>query len=248
MIEKIAYLIGKPAIWPALFAWPKFSLSSYRILSALKRQGIKPKMIIDVGANVGQFAVAASKLFPGVIVHAFEPNPDCIMTFQKNISSLPNVTVYPFALGDRLGEDVFNVNLYSHSSSILPLAENHRRAFPDAIQVDAIHVAVSTLDNEFKGACLMSPVLLKLDVQGYESRVLLGAGGVLKKIDYVILETSFKRMYEGEVLFMDIVRLMEEFSFSFICPLAILRDPETEEIIQMDVLFQRHDARSGLRP
>jgi hypothetical protein len=52
----------------------------------------------------------------------------------------------------------------------------------------------------------------------------------------VILEASFKPMYEGEMLFMDIVRLMEEYGLR---PVGWLSEPKTGEILQMDALFKR---------
>lgn len=223
----------------ALLTWPKFSLTSYRMLSALKRQDINPNTIIDVGANVGQFAIASAKFFPNTSVHSFEPLPDCVTQLQKNVKRLNNIKVYPFALGDSEDEVEFHVNEHSHSSSILPLADSHSKAFPNAQEKETISVKVSTLDDVFSSIELKSPVLLKLDVQGYEAQTLLGGLKTLQRVDYVILEASFKPMYEGEMVFMDIVRLMEEYGFSFLRPVGWLSHPKTGEILQMDALFMK---------
>jgi hypothetical protein len=94
-------------------------------------------------------------------------------------------------------------------------------------------------DKVFNAITLEPPVLLKLDVQGYESTTLRGGRDTLKRVDYVILEASFKPMYEGEMLFMDIVRLMEEYGFQFLRPVGWLSEPKTGEILQMDALFKR---------
>ena len=200
-----------------------------------------PVTVIDVGANVGQFAIASAKLFPNAAIHSFEPNPDCVKLLNKHVKSLENVLVYPIALGDVEGEVAFHVNSHSHSSSILSLAENHREAFPDAREMHSIQVKVSTLDKALAGVKLPSPVLLKLDVQGYEAQALHGAVETLKQVDYVVLEASFKPMYEGEMLFVDIARLMEGYGFSFLRPAGWLSDPHTGEIIQMDALFHRSE-------
>ena len=92
------------------------------MLFALKQQGIKPKTVIDVGANIGQFAIAAAKLFPNIQIHSFEPLPKTVTLLNKQVRKLKNITVYPLALGDNEGEITFNVNADSRSSSILPLA------------------------------------------------------------------------------------------------------------------------------
>ena len=55
-----------------------------------------------------------------------------------------------------------------------------------------------------------------------------------------MLEASFKPMYHGEMLFMEIVRLMEGYGFSFLRPVGLLHDPHSGEIIQMDALFRRN--------
>lgn len=225
----------------AAISWPKFSVTSYRMISGLKQQGLVPKIIIDVGANAGQFAVASAKIFPAAQIYSFEPNPPLAAQLKKNVSNLSNIKVHELALGEREGEIEFHVNSHSHSSSILPLAQSHLEAFPDARETSRINVQVSTLDKIFGNVELDSPTLLKLDVQGYELQVLQGGQQFLKRVDYVLLEASFKSMYQGEPVFMDIEMKMREFGFKFLRPVGFLRSPSTGEFLQMDAIFQRHD-------
>jgi FkbM family methyltransferase len=208
---------------------------------SLKRQGISPKTVIDVGANVGQFAIACANIFPDVTVHSFEPEPKSLSRLKQNVTKLDRVHVHPIALGEKCGEVNFHVNSHSHSSSFLALGERHRRAFPSAREIDTIKVRVSTLDREIESVSLQSPALLKLDVQGYEPQVLEGAVETLKRVDHVLLEVSFRPLYEGEKTFMDIARTMQHRGFEFLRPVAWLDDPQTGETLQMDALF----ARSG---
>ncbi len=209
-IHAVLSLLESASSIKELITWPKFSITSYTLVSGLVKQGILPRTVLDVGANVGQFAVAAAKLFPDARVHSFEPLPNCAERLRENVSKLGNVAVYPFALGASEGEVTFHVNSHSHSSSVLPLARAHRDAFPDARETQVIKAKVSTLDRVFADVEFRSPVLLKLDVQGYEAQTLRGGVETLKRIDYVVLEASFKPMYEGELLFMDLVRMMEK--------------------------------------
>jgi FkbM family methyltransferase len=236
----VAFLLS-PRAWYALLTWPKFSLTSYRMISSLVRQGISAQTVIDVGANVGQFAVACSKLFAGASVHSFEPLPACVSTLKRNVEKLC-VRVYPVALGERIGEVTFHVNSHSHSSSILALGERHRSAFPDAVETHTIKVPVTTLDSALERSSLPGPVLLKLDVQGYEPNVLEGAAETLKKVDYVLLEASFRPLYEGEKTFMQIAGMMECLGFELLRPIAWLEDPHSGEILQIDVLFSKRNA------
>ncbi len=242
VIIKAIELALNPREIYALLTWPKFSLTSYRMLSALKLQCLKPKTVIDVGANIGQFAIAAAKLFPDIQIHSFEPQPEAVTLFKKHVRKLKHITVYPLALGDNEGEIAFHVNADNRSSSILPLAEAHRIAFSHAQELKTVPVKISTLDKIFNSITLEPPVLLKLDVQGYEPTTLCGGRETLKRVDYVILETSFKPMYEGEMLFMDIVRLMEQYDFHFQRPVGWLSDQNNGEFLQMDALFVRQQS------
>lgn len=234
-----ASFVEDPGQAKTFLQWPKFSVSSYALVSGLRRQGVAPRTVIDVGANTGQFAVASAKLWPGARVHTFEPVPESVEALRRNVSTLANVTVYPSAVGDARGELRLHVNSHSHSSSPLPLAETHRRSFPEARERRMVEVEVVTLDETFAGKALESSVLLKLDVQGYEARVLRGAEETLKHADYVVLEVSFRPMYEGEMLFMEMTRLMEGYGFRFERPVGWLSAPETGEVLQMDALFVR---------
>lgn len=228
-----------PQMIKALAIWPKFSVTSYSMVSRLLRQDVTPRTVIDVGANVGQFAVVSAKLFPDVRVHSFEPVPACAAELRKNVAELKNILVYSFALGEAAGEAKLHVNSYSHASSFLPATRKHREAFPEVRESGEVSVEVSTLDREFSGVELQGPVLLKLDVQGYEAQVIRGGTETLKRVDYVVLEASFKQMYEGEDLFADILRLMEDHGFRFERPVGWLTAPGNGEVLQMDALFAR---------
>jgi FkbM family methyltransferase len=227
----------------ALLTWGKFSITSYQMVTGLVKQGINPKTVIDIGANVGQFAIASANLFKDARVYAFEPVPDTNQQLCKNIAKSNNksnrIKSYAIALGNEEGEVVFNVNSHSHSSSILPLATAHTEAFPDAKEVQKITVKVTTLDRVLADIKFTSPTLLKIDAQGYEGNILKGATETLKRVDMVLLEGSFKQMYEGEMLFSDILNLMAEKGFRFSRPVGWLSDPRTDEVLQMDALFVR---------
>lgn len=226
-----------------MISWPKFSFTSYCMVLGLIRQGITPRTVIDVGANVGQFAISAAKLLPGAQIYSFEPHPGCVSRLRKNTRALKNVVVFPVALGNASGKLPFFQNVNSHSSSLLPLAGSHKEAFPGAVESGTIEVAVATLDEIARDLRLEAPVLLKLDVQGYESQVLEGAAETLARVDHVLLEASFKPLYVGEKLFPEIMKQMEERGFGLLRPVGWLADPRTDEIIQMDALFSNQSIK-----
>jgi FkbM family methyltransferase len=234
-----AMLNEKLGLLGAVCTWPKFSLTSYRLVNALRRQEIQPRTVIDVGANVGQFAVAAAKLLAPKKVYAFEAIPEVCERLKKNTAAIPQVEAAALALGENEGRREFHLNSYSVSSSILSLSRGHLEAFPDAREVATIDVEMSTLDAVFADKALATPVLLKLDVQGYEAKVIEGGKETLARTRWVVAETSLRPLYEGEALFLDLVRLMDESGCRFLRPVGWLNDPRSGEVLQLDALFER---------
>lgn len=223
----------------AAATWPCFSVTSFNMLRKLVLQGISARTVIDVGANVGQFAVASSRFLNPETIHSFEPEPETHARLAKHLSRVPGAKAINKALGDAPGQLPLHRNSHRHSSSLLRLADAHRNAFPFAEEQGEVSVEVSTLDHEFAGMALAAPVLLKLDVQGYEEKVLGGATETLKRVDWLIMEVSFRPLYEGETVFMDLLPKMAERGFRFVRPVGWLEAPDNGEILQMDALFER---------
>ena len=223
--------------------WPVFSRTSQRMVGDLARQGLRPDTVIDVGANRGQFAVAALQTWPACTVHSFEPLPsmaDHLNGLVTRYSGRYRVT--PSAVGSEPGSATLNVNRHHQSSSLLALDRRHRAAFPDATPTDTVDVPVTTLDEELSSDGLAGRSLLKVDVQGFEREVLLGAARVLGDFDHVILEASFQPMYADEWTFRDIEAFLRDRGFRFVRPVGSLRDPATGEYLQIDALFEPNPA------
>ena len=228
-------LLLDPAALRAFLTWPVFSITSFQMVSSLARQGIHPRTIVDVGANVGQFAIAGAKIFPDAKVYSFEPLPEAAASLKHR--ALPNMHVINAALGEKIGRAGLRVNSHTQSSSLLALGDTHLDAFPDEKEVRCVDVEMTTLDSV--SIDLVPPVLLKLDVQGYETMVLAGAKRTLERCDYVVIEMSMTPMYEGETTFTDMLALMHDYGFRFLRPVGWLAHPQTGAILQMDGLFAR---------
>jgi FkbM family methyltransferase len=227
----------------ALISWPKFSLASFVIVSRLKRAGASPKTVIDIGANVGQFAVAASRLFADAHVCSIEPDSRTATRLRNNLKSEQNANVLVTAVGDYVGEVVFHVNNDSQVSSMLALGQDRVSAFPQSKVVEEISVPISTLDALFIQHQFEKPILVKIDVQGAEDKVIRGSGKFLQDVDWVLMEVTFADLYEGEMDFQNISNLMAESGFKFVRPLNFHVSPLTGEIIEMDALFWREPIR-----
>ena len=244
VVEAGLVFLEFPAAWRAALTWPRFSVTSYRLVARLLAQGVAPRTVVDVGANVGQFAIAAAKLLPVKRIYCFEPVPETAERLRRATAGLAVVRVHAVALGDECGELDFHLNRHSHSSSALRLTAAHQAAFPEAREVAVAPVPVRKLDDVFLGITLEPPVLLKLDVQGFELRVLRGGTATLQNVDYVVLEASFRQLYESEPLFDEVAAHMADLGFRFARPLSWLVAPATGEILQMDSLFVRNAVRA----
>jgi FkbM family methyltransferase len=231
-------LLKTPGALSALLKWSKFSLAAFQIISRAKLAGVQPKTVVDVGANIGQFAVASSRLFQGAVVFPVEPDPRVAEELRKNIGMPIAENVRVTAVGDCVGSATFHVNRDPQVSSLLPLGEDRIAAFPGSTVVEEITVPVTTLDVLFDGMDLAEPILLKIDVQGFEDRVIAGAGVFLKRVKWVLMEVSFSKLYEGERDFEMIVDLLKAHGFQFVRPMNFHISPKTGEIIEMDALFE----------
>lgn len=224
----------------AYIGWPKFSLASYKIVSRMVRGGVYPKTVIDVGANLGQFAVAASRLFAGANVFPIEPDPDIAIQLRRNVGQRIAQNVMVTAIGDTVGEADFFVNRDSQVSSLLKLGSDREKAFPKSTVERTRRVPVTTLDMAFACEKLAPPILLKIDVQGFEDRVIAGAGQLLASTEWVLMELSFADLYQGEQDFGSLTGLLAQSGFVFQRPLNFHVSPKVGDIIEMDALFVRN--------
>ena len=216
---------------------PRASVASSRVTRALRERCGPVATILDVGANVGQFALAATDRFPDALIHSFEPVPDVAATLQRNVKGVPAITVHRVALGTHGGSLRFHRNDFTHLSSPLPLDPEQGQLY-GARATEEITVPVHRLDQLFPTLGVSDPVLLKLDVQGYESEVLAGATGVLAQIAYVVLEVSFRPLYLGQPSFDRLHTQLKEHGYRLDGPVG-LQEGRTGEIVELDLLYRR---------
>ena len=196
------------------------------------------RTVFDVGANKGQFAIAIAKLFPQSSIYSFEPTQKTFNNLVNNSSSYKNINCYNLALGEEVKEVDFYETDYSHANSVLPISEFQKKEFLNNSSARISKVKMSTFDNIFDELNIQSPVLLKLDVQGYEKIVLEGAKKSLEKIDFILIETSFIPFYDGEPLFGEMNSYLNEKGFEVVAPLDIFQT-DSMQIVQMDMLYKK---------
>jgi len=199
------------------------------------------RTVVDVGANVGQFALLARKAFPGAALHCFEPLPDCFAELGRRLGETKGVTLHNFALAEHDGVQPMTRNPYSPSSSLLEMTPSHVTAFPFTAGGDPVKVSVSTLDGALDGYAVDEPILVKIDVQGAEDRVIAGGQSVLARATVAIVETSFEVLYRGQALFGEIHASMRRLGFTYHGNLDQLTSPDDGRVLQGDAVFVRSE-------
>lgn len=163
-------------------------------------------LLLDVGANVGQYAtVIREGGYTGQIA-SFEPQEAAYRELATAAASDPNWTARHCGLGVEAGEVQINTSASSGSSSILPMAQRHLEIAPQSKYVGTEIIRMETLDNAAKELLASSArVGLKMDVQGYEMEVLGGGSGVLRRAVFVESEMALVEIYRGGAAFEQLV-------------------------------------------
>lgn len=159
--------------------------------------------VLDVGANVGQYAAMLREHgWRGRIV-SFEPLADAHATLTRRAARDARWQVAPrAAIGDRKGEIELEVSAESDMSSVLPQTELLRRVSPSSAVLRREAVPLARLESAAQPYLARDErIFLKIDTQGFEPQVLAGAGGLMARLCGLQLEMSLVPCYEGETGF-----------------------------------------------
>lgn len=188
------------------------------VRNILGLKNINFQTILDVGANTGQFAKQFRMHFPKTRIHSFEPIPSCFKALQTEASMDGSWKCHNFALGSRTGNVEFFLHVaHTPSSSFLQTTETVVSMLPQTKEQEVVNIECQRLDEWMNDHVAECPpeVLLKLDVQGFESEVLEGASDTLGIVEAVICEVNVKPLYKHQSLFSEIVRKLDEYSLCF---------------------------------
>jgi FkbM family methyltransferase len=205
---ELRYDAGFNSVTDILLATGSFEEAELGIMiSAL----VEDSVVVDVGANVGLFTIAAATAASGVTVHAFEPVPDTCASLEANVTRngvAGRVCVNRVALADHDGVGYMTRDY--HASNYLTEAGSSE---------EKVRVPVRTLDSYVAERALGRLDFLKVDVEGRELSVLKGATATITRFHPHVLVEIFEkdsrfrdRVLEGRD---DVVRFMHERGYSF---------------------------------
>jgi len=170
--------------------------------------------IIDVGANVGQFALRMQEIVPHAKIYSFEPIKECYNSLVKN-SQNKNIIPFNFGLGDKEGTCEINVNDFSPSSSMLEMENLHKINFEFTKNSKPETVLIKRLDDIAGNLEIKKNLFIKMDVQGYEDKVISGGLKTVQNAAVLLIEVAFKSLYKGQPLFNEIYNQLYSLGFAY---------------------------------
>ena len=229
-------------LWTLGYDLTKFAPDSHP-LARKKRllESYEIDMVLDVGANAGQFARQLRRdLGYERRIASFEPLGAAFALLRAHAQGDPAWQVFNFAIGDAEERREINIAANSQSSSLLGMLPSHEKAAPEARYVGREAIEVRTLDSLFAGLCGSARnVYLKIDTQGYESRVLKGAEKSLARIGTVQVEMSLVPLYDGGPLLNEMCALLAGRGYTLVAIENGFTDPASGQLLQVDGIFHR---------
>lgn len=198
----------------------------------------KINKILDVGANVGDYAKELRRHgFTGKII-SFEPLSETFKTLEKNASKDNKWEIAHIALGDVDCESEINIAGNCHSSSILEMLPSHVNSAPTSAYIGKEKIKVNKLDTIFSNYYNEGDdIFMKIDTQGYELNVLKGCLNSFPLIKGIQVEMSLVHLYNGGILYKEMIEYIESFGFKLYSFENGFSNPETGELLQIDGIF-----------
>ncbi len=183
-----------------------------------------PKIIFDVGAYKGEWTKMCLKIYPQSKFFLFEPQNH----LKKELNSLQNKNIIyeNILIADQDNREV-NFYEFNTSSSVLKFGKN----------IPSVKKTTKSLDTYIKENKIKAIDILKIDVQGYELNVLMGAISSLKIIEVLIIEVSFLEIYEKSPLAIRIIEFLDKNNFQIFDVVDFKYRPLDNNLFQVDMFF-----------
>lgn len=167
-------------------------------------------LIIDIGANNGEFSLELAKNNSDVTFILVEPNHDLSRELRKSIlaNGLKNVILYELAVGNFFGELKFNITSHGDAgiSSFLELNHQFTKSDPywstrqDLAYTDCHKIEIVTMERLLQKTEHKKILFVKIDTQGYDLRALKSFGRFLHNLNAGMIEVYVGKdaLYVGD--------------------------------------------------
>jgi FkbM family methyltransferase len=173
-------------------------------------------VIFDVGAYIGEVTATYKSIFPNATIYCFEPFWDSFQKLKK-LCTDSSIAAYQIAMSDKQGTAVLNINMDLSCNSLFPRPDDGFRYYAkDSQNTRQIEVDTTTLDNFCEKTKISTIDILKIDVEGAETKVLKGASGLLSNqaIKLIYTEVMFIAHYRQGCLFHDVAAFLSNYNYS----------------------------------
>ena len=191
-------------------------------------------VVLDVGANDGDYGrEIRDRGYKGLIV-SFEPNPDVYQRLVRSTSGDANWLTYPYGLGSQDGTASLRIAENDTMSSFNELTEFGLCTGAKLTKTE--HVKILTIDTFLREHPeLDRRIYLKIDTQGFEMEVLKGAVGHLDRITAVQAELALVHSYRNESDWLDVILWMR--SNNFEVATAVCNSALVAQVREFDFVF-----------
>lgn len=187
------------------------------------------KTIFDVGANDGGYSTSLRKFFPKATIYAFEPHPQSFQRLSR-ISNKYNIKVFRLGLGNKITKgkiwDFADDAKLKHTQPTSTLASIYKEVIEGyhRQKAQSFDIELTTLDDFTSKQNIKKIDFLKIDTEGSEYNVLLGARNLLKERKISVIQFEFNEMnVYSRRFFKDYVDLLSGYEFYRLLPNGLIK-------------------------
>jgi 2-O-methyltransferase len=188
-------------------------------------------LVVDIGAFDADSTVFFAKAFSANRILGFEPNPSPFHRAVENARGYKNIELFNLGFSDRSGEMEFHLTKDPVSSSLFNIKESKEISYSNTIQIK-----VTTLDGK------EDILLMKLDVQGAELKILQQGSETLKRTKLVLAEVLNSELYDGSCMYHEVDECLRKNGFIVYSLFADYNDEGTK---YYDVLYINSTSESN---
>jgi FkbM family methyltransferase len=190
-------------------------------------------MILDVGAASGEWTRECIQIFPDARYLLIDPIEQNSVSFMALQAQYPNVKFWRGAVGSHPG--VLPLHIHGDQSSFFKSTEWYGTGGTQ-------NVEIRTLDSFLETDEIQPPEIIKADVQGFEIEVLRGGVNCLKSAQLLLLELSFRHLYENAPLAHEVITFCGNIGFRIYDICSYVQRPRDGELAQSDFLFAKENS------
>jgi FkbM family methyltransferase len=209
----------------------------YRRLLHWRDEGFRPSVVYDIGAHSGSWAEMCQDVYEPRSCYLFEPQKKYLEQARSRQPRDANWIFLPIALGEVEQEETIHLTANPAASSLLPPLRGELKA--ETTEVGQEQVSVLPLDEVARRQKLPTPDLVKIDVQGFEGKVIAGGTSLLRSAQRIVVETSLNPIYRDQPLLPEVLFTLTQWGFRLTDFNDACRSWPNDQLWQVDLWFKR---------